>query len=120
MILRREYTFESSHILPRHPGRCRNLHGHSYRMIVELAGEIEPGQGMVMDFVTLDEIVQRTVLARVDHQHLNDFLENPTAEWIVVWIWRALQPEVPGLQSVELFEIEGASCLYRGEHEGRP
>ena len=34
MILRRTYRFEASHVLPRHPGRCRQLHGHSYTLIV--------------------------------------------------------------------------------------
>ena len=120
MILRRTYRFEASHVLPRHPGRCRRLHGHSYRFIVEIEGPIEPVQGMVLDFGDLDEIVQRLVLDRCDHYHLNDFIENPTAEWISIWIWRALKPELPGLASVELFEVEGASCFYRGEHEATP
>ena len=118
MILRREYRFEASHTLPRHPGRCRGMHGHSYRFIVELAGDIDAEQGMVMDFGELDALVERAVLARADHRHLNEFLDNPTAEWIVIWIWRTLKHELPGLTAVELFEIEGASCVYRGEHEG--
>lgn len=119
MILRRTYRFEASHVLPNHPGRCRRLHGHSYRFIVEIEGEIEPVQGMVLDFGDLDALVERAVLARCDHYHLNDFIENPTAEWIAVWIWRALMPELPGLAAIELFEVEGASCLYRGELERR-
>lgn len=119
MILRREYRFEASHILPRHPGRCQRLHGHSYRFVVEIEGPIDPEQGMVLDFGELDQLVARLVLRRVDHCHLNDLLENPTAEWITVWIWRALKPDAPGLRSVELFEIDGASCLYRGEREER-
>lgn len=117
MILRRVYHFEASHILPRHPGRCKRLHGHSYRFVVELSGPIEPQQGMVIDFSDLDEIVDRHVLSKVDHFHFNDLLENPTAEWICIWIYRALKPALPGLVSVELFEVEGASCLYRGEDE---
>jgi 6-pyruvoyltetrahydropterin/6-carboxytetrahydropterin synthase len=118
LILRRSYRFEASHVLPRHPGRCRRLHGHSYRFIVEIAGEIEPVQGMVLDFGDLDEIVDRHVLGKLDHYHLNDLMENPTAEWIAVWIWRALAGPLPGLAGIELFEVEGSSCLYRGEHEG--
>lgn len=120
MILRREYRFEASHTLPRHPGRCKGLHGHSYRFIVEVEGRMDPQQGMVMDFGDLDERVHARVIARVDHHHLNEFLENPTAEWIAIWIYRALAPELSGLRAVELFEIEGASCIYRGEDEGRP
>ncbi len=115
MILRRTYRFEASHVLPRHPGRCKRLHGHSYRFIVEIDGPIEPYQGMVLDFGDLDAVVDREVLSRCDHYHLNDFIENPTAEWISVWIWRALKPHLAGLVSIELFEVEGASCVYRGE-----
>lgn len=120
MILRREYRFEASHVLPRHPGKCQRLHGHSYRFLVEIEGPIEPDQGMVLDFGDLDALVDGAVLAKCDHYHLNDFIPNPTAEWIAVWIWRALAPALPGLRAVELFEVEGASCLYRGEHEERP
>jgi len=118
MIVRRSYTFEASHQLPRHPGKCRRIHGHSYRFIVEVEGEIEPVQGMVIDFFDLDRIVSERIVRVLDHRHINDLLENPTAEWIAVWIYRQLQPEIVGLRSVELFEVESASAVYRGELEG--
>lgn len=118
MILRRRYAFEASHTLPRHPGKCRRLHGHSYRFIVELTGPIDPEQGLVIDFDELDRIVAGAVIAPLDHRHLNDIIDNPTAEHIAIWIYRALAPAVPGLTSIELFEIEGASVVYRGEEEG--
>jgi 6-pyruvoyltetrahydropterin/6-carboxytetrahydropterin synthase len=118
VILRREYRFEASHVLPRHPGKCRQLHGHSYRFIVTLRGPIEPVQGMVIDFGDLDAMVNEHVIERVDHRHWNELLENPTAEWISVWIWQQLEPRIRGLESIELFEVEGASVLYSGEHEG--
>lgn len=118
MIIRRSYGFEASHQLTRHPGRCQRLHGHSYRFVVEVEGPIEPEQGMVIDFGDLDTLVTEHVLDRLDHYHLNDRMENPTAEWIAVWIWRALQDGLPGLRSIELFEMEGHSVLYRGEPVG--
>jgi 6-pyruvoyltetrahydropterin/6-carboxytetrahydropterin synthase len=117
MILRREYRFEASHILPRHPGKCSQLHGHSYRFIVTLEGPIEPEQGMVIDFGDLDAAVTEQVINRVDHRHWNDILDNPTAEWISVWIWGQLEDRLPGLVSIELFEVEGASVVYSGQHE---
>lgn len=118
MIVRREYRFEASHQLPRHPGRCRRLHGHSYRFVVDVEGPIEPEQGMVVDFGDLDRIVAEHALSRLDHHHLNEFIENPTAEWIAVWIWRTLTPHLPGLRRLELFEMDGASVVYRGEDPG--
>lgn len=117
MRVRRCYRFEASHQLPNHPGACRRLHGHSYRFVVEAAGPIEPVQGMVLDFFDLDRAVHAAIVEKLDHRHLNDIIENPTAEWIAVWIWRALRPVVPGLTTLELFEVEGASVVYSGEFE---
>ncbi len=117
MILRRRYAFEASHVLPHHPGRCARLHGHSYAFVVELDGPIDPVQGFVFDFDQLDQIVEEHVIAHLDHYHLNDIIENPTAEHIAIWIYRRLREMVDILTAVEVFEVEGASVLYRGEAE---
>src|SRR5215469_16747057 len=66
-IITREFTFEASHHLPGHQGKCRRPHGHSYRLQVSLRGPIldAPGQsndGMVMDFEDLKQIVNTTIL----------------------------------------------------------
>ena len=34
MRVRRNFDFEAAHLLPHHPGECRDLHGHSYRLVV--------------------------------------------------------------------------------------
>jgi 6-pyruvoyltetrahydropterin/6-carboxytetrahydropterin synthase len=115
MKVRREYRFEASHVLPRHRGMCSRLHGHSYRFLLEVEGPIDPGTGMVVDFFEIDRVVEQRILATLDHRHLNDLLENPTAEWIAVFIWRQLEGDLPGMTQIELFETEGASCVYRGE-----
>lgn len=59
-----------AHRLPEHTGGCRNVHGHSYRMWVELAGEPND-QGMVLDYFTLKEIVD-PLIAEIDHSFLCD------------------------------------------------
>jgi len=83
----REYRFESAHRLPKLPPthRCSNLHGHNYRMMVYVNGELDE-RGFVMDFAELDAIVE-PLIQKVDHQVLNDVpgLENPTAELIAAW-----------------------------------
>lgn len=117
MKIRREFRFESSHQLPRHPGACARLHGHSYRLTVEVEGPVDAESGMVLDFDELDRLINSHLLAQVDHRHLNDLLENPTAEWIAIWIWRRLKPRLPGLARLELKEMEGAWVVYQGEHE---
>ncbi len=115
MILSKRFRFEAAHRLPHHQGLCRNMHGHSYALRVSLAVEIDPATGMGCDFEELDQVVREQVLTRADHQNLNDFIENPTAEMICRWIWERLAPKVPGrLVEIELHETEDCSCLYRG------
>ena len=50
MRVRRQFEFEAAHELPRHPGKCRNLHGHSYRLIVTVDRPVDPDSGMAIDF----------------------------------------------------------------------
>jgi 6-pyruvoyltetrahydropterin/6-carboxytetrahydropterin synthase len=117
MITRREFRFEASHILPDHPGKCRFLHGHSYRFRVSIDTPVRRETGMTLDFDEIDRSVTTAVLDVLDHHHLNDVLPNPTAELIAVWIWEALRDELPGLVEIELWEIEDCSVVYRGEKE---
>lgn len=102
-------------MLPRHPGRCRRLHGHGYELRVTVRGAVDPASGMVMDFGDLQGIVREHVLERLDHAHLNDIMANPTAEEIARWIWKALSPVLVGLEEVELFETPDCAVVYRGE-----
>jgi 6-pyruvoyltetrahydropterin/6-carboxytetrahydropterin synthase len=109
-----EYIFAAAHRLPRHPGKCKNMHGHNYKMQVVLRGEPEPEQGLVIDFGDVDRVVQERVLALCDHKTFNDFLENPTAENIATWLWDRLDGHLPGLFEVRLWEIHTACVVYRG------
>jgi len=101
--------------LPRHPGKCRELHGHSYELVVTVEGPVEPGSGMVVDFSDLKRVVREEVVDRLDHRSVNDVLENPTAEHMAEWIWERLHPRVSGLVEVELHETRDCSVVYRGE-----
>lgn len=68
MKISKEYRWEMGHRLPNHKGPCRNIHGHSYRMIVELEGDVMKN-GMVIDFYELSEIV-KPLLGKFDHSFL--------------------------------------------------
>lgn len=114
MRVRRTFTFEAAHSLPRHHGRCRGLHGHSYALTVTVEGDVEPESGMVLDFDDLGMTVGRVVLDRLDHRCLNDLVENPTAENLAAWIWGRLRESLPGLVEVELAETRDCSVVYRG------
>ncbi|WP_242343256.1 6-carboxytetrahydropterin synthase QueD [Anaeromyxobacter terrae] len=109
-----EFYFAAAHRLPRYEGPCFRMHGHNYRFFVALEGEVDPRTGMIADFGEVKRIVQEQVLARVDHRTLNDVLENPTAENIARWIWEVLEPHLPGLAEVRLYEIPDSCVTYRG------
>jgi len=85
----RAFSFEAAHQLDWHSGACKNLHGHSYRLEVTVAGDLDDN-GIVIDFADLSDVVQQTVLDVYDHTYLNDLLPNPTAELIAADIWDRL------------------------------
>lgn len=107
----RIFTFDSAHYLPNHEGKCQNLHGHTYKLEVSVAGPVQtsgPETGMVLDFGTLDSIVKRNVLNILDHTDLNGIFENPTAEEMVSWLWEELNVPYTGtgaeLEKIRLWE----------------
>lgn len=68
----KEFTFEMAHALTHYDGLCRNIHGHSYKMSVTVEGKPQvdtesPKVGMVMDFKELKNIVNETVIGKMDH-----------------------------------------------------
>ncbi len=103
----RTFAFEAAHRLPWHPGRCRELHGHSYKLEVTVEGPLGE-DGIVIDFSDLKEAVEREVLARYDHRYLNDLMDNPTAELVAGEVWKNL--EAAGLPIVRIRLWETADC----------
>ncbi len=65
MKIAKEFRWEMGHRLKFHKGKCKNLHGHSYRMTVELEGELN-SEGMVLDYYDLKAIV-KPVIEELDH-----------------------------------------------------
>ena len=114
MILRKEYGFEAAHFIHNHPGKCRNLHGHSYKLFVSLEGQVDPETGMIIDFDDLSKIVVGKAIEPLDHHFLNDLIPLSTAENIVTWIWDQLKPGLPDLSQLELFETADNCVIHRG------
>lgn len=114
----REYRFEAAHALPQVPPghRCRRLHGHSYRVEVSVAGEVDEGAGWLLDFYDLDQRVAPSIEA-LDHRTLNEIegLDNPTCERLCRWLWERLAAALPGLSAVTVWETADARCTYRGQ-----
>ncbi len=115
--LSRDYRFEAAHQLPKVPAghRCSRVHGHSYLIVVTLAGEVDPELGWLVDFADIDQVVE-PIIAGLDHQLLNDIegLENPTSEVLAAWLWRAIKPALPQLCELQVAETVDSRCIYHG------
>jgi len=90
MKISKEYRWEMGHRLPFHKGLCRNIHGHSYRMVVEITGSLDKN-GMVIDFFDLNKII-KPIIEKYDHAFLcwekdtklRDFLVNNKMKRVIV------------------------------------
>lgn len=95
----KDFEFSASHRLiglaPDH--QCGRLHGHNYRVRVELVAPDLNDVGFVYDYGNLKPF--KTLIDRFyDHQHLNDVFGgdlNPTAEIIAEQLWLALSAMLP-------------------------
>jgi len=103
-------------------GPCNNpnFHGHNYELDISVEGEIDARSGYVADLGEVKRVADAIVLEALDHKNLNldvpAFAElNPTAENIVVVIWRMLEGRVPGrLVRLVLWETPRNYVEYRG------
>jgi len=79
----KSFVFDAAHWLPHVPEghKCGRMHGHTYRVILAVEGDLDPRLGWVEDFGTLKDAFA-PLLARLDHRCLNEIegLENPTAD----------------------------------------
>ncbi|MBO0764772.1 MAG: 6-carboxytetrahydropterin synthase QueD [Hyphomicrobiaceae bacterium] len=111
----RTYRFEAAHYLPLLPGghKCRNMHGHNYRVDVVVRGPLDR-RGFVADFAEIDAKVL-VLIRKLDHRVLNEVegLENPTAELIAGWLLERL----PQCESVRVWENDDSwAQARRSEH----
>ncbi len=117
MTVFKEFTFEAAHRLPNVHAehKCGRLHGHTYRVRVEVSGECGAESGWVVDYADIAQAwigVDRTL----DHRYINEVpgLENSTSENLSKWIWNYLKPFLPGLSKVVVRETCTAGCEYVG------
>jgi 6-pyruvoyltetrahydropterin/6-carboxytetrahydropterin synthase len=113
-IVTKQFQFHAAHQLPNHDGKCRNLHGHTYRVDVSVRGKIKdldgtPDEGMVIDFDRLKE-AWVVIDEAFDHKYLNDILEVPTAERIARWILTRLQEDLQRHLVITVWETS-TSCV---------
>ena len=90
MKIAKEFRWEMGHRLPFHAGKCKNIHGHSYKLLVEFTGEINE-QAMIMDYYDVKEAVQpiieeldHSVLVYKEDKELIDALKKLNSKMVVV------------------------------------
>lgn len=128
----RQFHFNAAHRLHNHHwtaeenrevfGKCNNpnYHGHNYKLIVKVTGDIMPDTGYVMDIKSLKDIVEEKITSRFDHRNLNlDLPEfaclNPTAENIAAVIFNLLKPSISQKLILILYETERNFVEFGGE-----
>jgi 6-pyruvoyltetrahydropterin/6-carboxytetrahydropterin synthase len=91
----KEFTFDSAHHLHLYEGKCKSLHGHTYRLVVTVSGFVNE-IGICVDFSAIKEIYEGAIKSRLDHRYLNEALPpmNTTAENMIVWIWEELDKKL--------------------------
>ena len=90
MKIAKEFRWEMGHRLPDHFGKCKNIHGHSYKMLVEFSGELDKS-GMIIDYYDVEKIIN-PVIEKLDHAFMVnkndkvvlDFLEKMDSKRVVV------------------------------------
>jgi 6-pyruvoyltetrahydropterin/6-carboxytetrahydropterin synthase len=122
-IIAKDFNWEMGHRLPFHAGGCQNIHGHSYKMRVEIRGIIDSSTGMVMDYFDIKALVQ-PIVDQLDHSFLCDssdkllldfFAQHPmkvniinmysTAENIAYYILQQLIPGFSPFTSVQKLTV---------------
>ncbi|MBN2728336.1 MAG: 6-carboxytetrahydropterin synthase [Bacteroidales bacterium] len=129
--LSKEFSFEMAHALKDYDGKCRHIHGHSFKLVVTVIGEpindeSSPKNGMVIDYGDLKKIVNRLIVDEYDHalvlpeksellKKLEGSVETktivvpfqPTSENMLIYFAEILQKELPKtlkLHSIRLHE----------------
>ncbi|TRZ95436.1 6-carboxytetrahydropterin synthase QueD [bacterium] len=114
--LKVELNFSAAHNLRGYKGKCEELHGHNWRVVVKVTQDKLDKAGMVMDFADLKKGLNR-VLDKLDHKYLNSLAYfkrvNPTSENIAKYIYDSLESSVKGLKSITVWENSSSSATYQ-------
>lgn len=133
----KEFSFDMAHMLDGHDGKCKNLHGHTYTLQVEIAGELHTDgakSGMVMDYSDLKAVVKQHILDKMDHAFIYDSTSEKeckvatllqsldsktfgvpartTAEQMAKYIFDTLTAEGLPVSLIRLWETPTSYCEY--------
>jgi len=107
VLVSKEFTFDAAHHLHDYEGKCKSLHGHTYRAILGISGYSDK-RGLVIDFSEIKKIWKQQIEVNLDHRYLNETLPlmNTTAENIVVWIYEKLNEALLNEQNANGLRVE--------------
>ena len=114
--------FAAAHRLNGYPGDCSRLHGHNWKLEVEVTATALDTIGMGVDFKVIKSAA-RSVTDKLDHYDLNSLAMfetiNPTAENIAAYVYRELtkilNTETRWVNAVTLWETDRACVRYTDE-----
>jgi len=111
--------FAAAHTLRDYPGACSRMHGHNWKVEVEVLATSLDDVGMGIDFKAIKRTT-RQVTDELDHRYLNEIVPfdeiNPTAENIASYIYRGvgelINDDRVRVKSITLWETERACVRY--------
>ncbi|QCU89992.1 6-carboxytetrahydropterin synthase QueD [Thiomicrorhabdus sediminis] len=121
-VLKTLLDFASAHSLRGYPGDCAKLHGHNWKIEVQVRGEKLNEIGMVIDFKEIKRHAKE-VIKELDHSFLNDhehFQEvNPTAENIAVYLFdeinKRISTDAVAMHSITVWENDRNCVTYSND-----
>jgi 6-pyruvoyltetrahydropterin/6-carboxytetrahydropterin synthase len=114
--------FAAAHTLRNYPGDCSRMHGHNWKLEVEVTATALNEHEMGMDFKTI-KTATRELAKTLDHRYLNDIPPfdkiNPTAENIAQYFYQnlstTLNNDIAKVSGVTLWETDRACVRYSEE-----
>lgn len=117
-----EAHFDAAHFIRNYQGKCSQLHGHRWNVVVCIEGSELDDLGMLIDFSEVKKNV-RAALELLDHRLLNDLTPfgpegvNPTAEGLAQYLYQefkqGLNMKAKRLAWVKVFESPDAWAIYK-------
>lgn len=117
-----EGNFSSAHQLRGYRGKCENLHGHNWKVVLCVRGEELDDTGLLIDFTVLKSMLKE-ILDELDHTNINDIpyftRQNPSSENIARYIAEKFRSALDergytkiSMDSVTVWESETSRCTY--------
>jgi 6-pyruvoyltetrahydropterin/6-carboxytetrahydropterin synthase len=116
----KDFSFSAAHQIRGHTGGCENLHGHNYRVRVQVQAAELDRLGMVIDFADLKAVVGE-ILGRFDHRVINELApfdeRNTTAELLAEWVCREAERRLASdprlrVRRVEVWESDSSCAVF--------